>query len=375
MDVVAGIIIAIVTAVGVVTTAIIVGFVMLFRRKGGPGTTVRRPGARGGAVTVNSNVTALRQRAGTLLVRLDDAIRNADDELGFALAQFGPEKTQPYADAVAAARGHVSEAFRLSQALDDVEADSPREQREWTLQIIALCEKAESRLAAQDRQFQLLRASEVNASAVLAEVRAAVAAVDERRDTARGRLERLKRDFVPETFEAVVGNVDEAEKRLAAASAISDAAEPTISQSGVNSVSTDLHEATQLARQAEQLLDAIDRTAEDLATASEAVEALRISSRGAMVEAARQRDAAADPASAAAILNGMMVVDATLVDAPGRANPVADLDRIGDAVAGLDLALAGARNQAERTEHARAAYEGTHVSATSQIAVARDLIG
>ena len=55
-------------------------------------------------------------------------------------------------------------------------------------------------------------------------------------------------------------------------------------------------------------------------------------------------------------------------------DPVADLDRIGDAVAQLDLALASARNQAQRLEHARTAYLGTVVSATNQIATAREFI-
>ncbi len=375
MDVVTGIIVAIVTVVVVVTAAIVVGLVVLFQRRGNPGLTVRAPGSRTGAVTITSNLTALRQRAGTLLVKLDDAIRDADDELGFALAQFGPVATKPYADAVATARGHVSEAFRLSQALDDVEADTPREQREWTLQIIALCEKAESQLATQDRAFQSLRSSEVNAAGTLAEVRASVAAVHERREGARAKLERLAKDFVPDTLAAVAGNVEEAERRLAAASTIANAAAPAIAVSGVNSVSTDLYKATQLAHEAEQFLDAVDRTAEDLDTASGAVAALRAATRETLVEAAHQRDAAPDPASAATILRAMKAVDATLVDAPGRANPVADLDRIGDAVAGLDLALAGARNQSERLEHARTAYDGTRVSAKSQIAVARDLIG
>lgn len=375
MDVVTGIIIAIVTVVVVVTTAIVVGLVVLFQRKGNPGLTVRAPGSRTGTVTINSNLTALRQRAGTLLVKLDDAIRDADDELGFALAQFGPVAMKPYADAVVTARGQISEAFRLSQALDDVEADTPREQREWTLQIIALCEQAESQLATQDRAFQALRSSEVNAAGTLAEVRASIAAARARSKGARAKLKRLAKDFVPETVAAVVGNVDEAEKRLAEASTIADAAAPAITESGVNSVSTDLHQATQLAREAAQLLDAVDRTADDLDTASDAVAALRAATREALVGAAQQRDAAPDPESAAAILSAIAAVDETLVDAPGQANPVADLDRIGDAVAGLDLALAGARNQTERLEHARTAYDGTRVSAKSQIAVARDLIG
>ncbi len=51
------------------------------------------------------------------------------------------------------------------------------------------------------------------------------------------------------------------------------------------------------------------------------------------------------------------------------------LDRLGDARAQLGGALASARNQQQRFDHARAAYEGTLVAARSQISVARELIG
>ena len=58
-----------------------------------------------------------------------------------------------------------------------------------------------------------------------------------------------------------------------------------------------------------------------------------------------------------------------------RRIPIAELDRVGNAVAELDLALASARNQQQRLEHARAALVGTLVSAKSQIAEVRGYIG
>ncbi|MCJ7437469.1 MAG: hypothetical protein MUP97_06890, partial [Acidimicrobiia bacterium] len=48
-----------------------------------------------------------------------------DDELGFAIAQFGAEKSRGFAEAIGAARAQVAEAFRLKQALDDSTMDSP----------------------------------------------------------------------------------------------------------------------------------------------------------------------------------------------------------------------------------------------------------
>ena len=76
-----------------------------------------------------------------------------------------------------------------------------------------------------------------------------------------------------------------------------------------------------------------------------------------------------------AIIEAMAAVDGAIGATTGPADPVSDMDRIVAAVARLDLALARARNQADRLSHARAAYAGTLVSAASQIAVVRDLIG
>lgn len=367
-DVVRGVMVAVITVVALVIAGGTAAFAVLFRRRGDRGI----PSGSGAG---NTSIASLRRQASALLVRLDDTIRAADDELGFALAQFGAAATQPYGDAVAAARARLTEAFRLTQALDDAEADTDAERRQWSLQVIALCEQAEDLLAAQDQSFSQLRALEVNAASTLRDVRSRVNATRERLTPARTTLTGLNADFGPGSVSAVAGNVEAAEKLLGEASGAADAAEPGISQAGVSSVSTTLQQAAQSVHRAAALLDAVDRTARDLAAADAALHKLRADTRADLAEAARERDAAPDAATGRAIIDAMAAVDAALAEPAGAANPVAELDRIAAAVADLDLALAGARNQAQRLVHAKAAYEGTLVSARSQIAVARDVIG
>src|SRR5690554_6939835 len=55
----------------------------------------------------------IQQRVGILLVRLDDAVTTGEDELHFAIAQFGPEVTDSYARVLASARASLTEAFTL----------------------------------------------------------------------------------------------------------------------------------------------------------------------------------------------------------------------------------------------------------------------
>jgi plasmid stabilization system protein ParE len=362
MDVASGIAIAALTAVILVAGLVAVGFVALFRRRGDSGIRPVGP----------TSLDAIGKRASGLLVKLDDALRDADDELGYAIAQFGPERARVYGEALASARGKVAEAFRIKQSLDDAFPDSDREKREWTLQVIALCEQAEEALATQDASFGRLRKLEVNAAGTLTDVRSRITASTARVTAARKTLNEL--DYEPATLAAVVGNPDAAAAALAEAAAAADAAEPGITQSGVSAVSGTLEQAGQAAHRADQLLDAVDRVARDLAAASDALTALRTSTKADLVEAKTERDAAPDAETGQAIIAAISAVERILAEKPSG-SPVTDLDRLGDAVNQLDLALAGARNQKQRLEHARAAYLGTLVSAKSQIAAARDYIG
>lgn len=363
MDVVTGIAVAVITAVVLVGALVATGFALLFRRRGDRGVTPSGP----------NTLEALGTRASSLLVRMDDAVREADEELGYAIAQFGADRARGYGETLAAARGKVAEAFRLRQALDDATPDSEREKREWTLQIIALCEQAEASLAQQDASFAGLRKLEVNAAGTLADLRSRIAAGTARLAPARETLAALATSYAPSTFAAVATNVDDAEHALGEATAGTDAAAPAISATGVNDVSDALDRAGQAAHRADQLLDAVDRTARDLAAAAAALDTLRTGTRTDLVEAAAERDKAPDAETTQGIIDAMALVEKAL--AGDSTDPVAALDRIGEAVAQLDLALASARNQASRLAHAKAAYEGTLVSATSQIAAVREYIG
>lgn len=368
-DVLRGAAVGIVTLVVVLAALIVIGFVVLFRRRGNQGAVrdIHSP-------TVSTD-PSIDLRAGSLLVRMDDAVRDADDELGFAIAQFGPEPARGLSTAIGSARSKVGEAFRLRQALDDATPESPQRRREWTLQIIALCEQADQELTTELSRFAELRRREVDAAGTLADIRARIDAARDRLDAARTTLSRLTTLYSPSTSAEVAGNPDRAEAELDAAARAVDAAAPGISAAGVSAVSGTLDASAQSVRRAVALLGGVDRVASNLDSAADAAARLRSDTREDLAEARTELDRAPDADTGQAIIDAMADVESALAPRSGPADPVADLDRIGDAVARLDLALAGARNQAQRLTHAKAAYEGTLVSATSQIAVVRDYIG
>ena len=98
-----------------------------------------------------------------------------------------------------------------------------------------------------------------------------------------------------------------------------------------------------------------------------------------IAEARSRADSAPDPQSGARILTAIaaneQVLESTAPASGTLHDPFAQLNLVNEAAAELDNALATARNQQQRFEHARAAYQGTLVAARSQISVVRELIG
>ncbi|MGX5682482.1 hypothetical protein [Schumannella luteola] len=362
MDLLGGAALAVGTVLVVVVGGGIVALVVVARR------------VRSGAIPRfgGTGIHELSRRAGTLLVRLDDRLRDADSELGYAIAQFGADAAKPWADALSTARAKVAEAYRLRHALDDAEPDSERETREWTLQIIALCEQAEKQLDEQDAAFTRLRGQEVNAEGTLREVRRRIEDARSRAAASRELLADLGRRFAPTTIAAIADYPAQAERLLDAAAGQADAAAAGVAPSGVSSVSGILAQAEQAVHRAGDLLDSVERTGRDLDAASAALATRRAELADDATQARAEIDSAPDPDSGAAILDALRELEA--IEPLSPADPVRELDRLDEAASHLDLALAGSRNQKQRFAHALAAYEGTLVSARSQIAVARDLI-
>ena len=241
--------------------------------------------------------------------------------------------------------------------------------------MIALCERAQRTLTDETATFGEFRRREVDAAASLADIRTAIEATRARLEPTRARLETLADTYHPARSLGIASNVDAAATLLDDASRTAEAVAPRISAAGVSNIAEELQEARQHVHRAQQQLDAVDRTAADLATATDALATLVRDTQRDLADAKVQRDAAPDAETGDAIIRAIASVEAALVAGEHTKDPIAELDRVGNAVAELDLALASARNQQQRLEHARAALVGTLVSAKSQIAEVRGYIG
>jgi chromosome segregation ATPase len=364
-DLTSDIVVPVVATLAIVVALLLIGLVLLFRNRDG----AKSSGASG--------LETIRTRANVLLVRLDDALTAADDELGFAVAQFGEERTASFAAALSQAHAKVTEAFRLRRELDDSVPEAVQKQREWTLQIVALCEEAQAEIDGQDRDFAALRSAELNAPATISSLTGRIATTGKRLAPAKATLTRLSRDFDGTLEARFEPTVSEAKAQLDAATAALESAAKRLSPAGVNDVVSDLATAEGSERKATTLLDSIDTLAKQLDGAATALASLIESTKTDLTEAKKERDVAPDPETGAAIVSAISAVEAILTAISGAkkpADPVKSLDQLGAAVAQLDTALASARNQAQRLEHARTALVGTLVSAKSQISTVRAFI-
>jgi uncharacterized phage infection (PIP) family protein YhgE len=348
-----------ITVVVIFVALVAVGFWLLRRRH------ARTP--------VAESRQPVKQRANILLVRLDDAVGAGEEELGFAIAQFGRDVTGEYARVLASARVKLTEAFTLQQRLDDAHPDTEAQTRDWTARIVHLCETAQSELQTEQARFDALRDLEKNAPANLEATRTFISDLTERRAASAARLKQLRDSYSASAVASVADNLQRADDALDEARASADRAEDAIGSTSTTAAVDAVRAATDSAHVASQLLDAIDSLAAELATATDAAKALADSTRVALDQAKAVRDNPPDPQAGATVADAVEAATRVLASLP-LDDPIRALDLLRDAGAKLDFSLAGARNQQQRLEGAATALAGALVAAKSQLSVTRDFI-
>ena len=365
-DLVQAVATALITIVVLFAIVVIVGFTILIRRR-------RRAPVVAPTPVDSTGDANLATRANILLVRLDDAVTQADDDLGFAMAQFGESRTGDFAEALAAARRDLTESFRLKQRLDDSESDTTTQQREWNARIIHLCESSQQKLTAEAAAFDALRRRETDAPTELANVRMLVVATSMRVPTTETVLTALATRYSAVAIATVSGNVTAARELLTAAGQGAEAANAQLADPLATDVADRVQEARVTATRAVRLLDAVDSLSASLTEQSDRLALLTTHSQADLAEARSARDAAPDPDSGAAIGAALNALESVL-GSLAQGDPAASLGLLETSVAELDGTLATARNQAKRLEHASTALVGVLVSARSQIAATQDFI-
>lgn len=312
----------------------------------------------------------LALRAQRALVDADERIRLTGDELAFAEAELGPDATKDLREAHAAVRTHLREAFHLHQLNHDHIPDTPEELRTRNARIVQLCEWAEELLDDRTEALAEPIARARRAPEIIAKVRTDAAHLRTRIPHARDTVTRLGARYAAHALSQVEANPAEAEQLIGFAEHSAGVAERRREAGQREQANMALEAATEAARRAETLIDAVETFEVEALRAESTLAAVVEDSRGDLIAA---RTAPQVPAVTAAVAE----LEAALRALPAagvNTDPFAQLSQLRAANAGLDAAIAAARERAARQipdlAHVRHAID----DADRQLAVARDVI-
>jgi uncharacterized membrane protein YgcG len=310
----------------------------------------------------------LDQRAGSLLVQLDDSLKTSEQELGFAVAQFGDDATADFTATLAGAKQKVAQAFAIRQQLDDADPETTEQKRTLTTQIIQLCESADADLDAQADAFDELRSLEKNAPAALAAARKGLERVRAARAEAAASLTALSSTYAAAAVKPVADNLTQADKLLAFADESAKRADQAILDGKPSDAAIAVRTAQAGVGQVAQLFAAIGSLSGNLAEAGTKLDAV-VADTTQDVAAARAlpADARLTPAIASA--------EAALSKAvAAKGDPVSSLEHLSQANAALEQVFMGVRSEQEKVEHAKSQLDATLSGARAQVQAAAEFI-
>lgn len=328
---------------------------------------------RDGSVTAVPEQMSQKQldaRAGSLLVQLDDSLKTSEQELGFAVAQFGDDATRDFTAVLASAKAKVAQAFTVKQKLDDSEPDSEADKRALTTEIIQLCEAADAELDSQADAFDALRQLEKNAPDALAGAIADAASARGRMPQATAALGALHEKYSAGASAPVSDNLAQAAKLLDFADEAAKKAQSAIDSAEPSSAAIAVRSAQSSVGQAVQLFAAIDTLAASLGEAGSKLDAA-VADTTQDIAAARALPADPSGALAPAIATAESALAAA---AATRGDPLASLSQVEKANAALDSVFTGVRDQQAQVARAKAQLDPAISAARAQITSAAEYI-
>lgn len=328
----------------------------------------------------------LARQANKLLVDTDDAVNAAQQELGFAQAEFDDGDTKPFADAIAGAQTELKAAFAIRQQLDDsVPEDQPTKEKMYG-EIIAHCQAADSAMDEQAKRIQALRDLEKTAPDALAALPKTIETLQGRLPSIQAAMKTLS-GYAPSAWAAVKGNAEEADKRghFAEQQIEKGKAALAATPADTNAAAHAARAAQEAVAQANQLLDGVEQMATaledaraklgpEIADTEADIAAAKSAAQGAATGGAAGAPAAVSSA-AGDLAKAEALLDAAKRQAAAQApDTIAALKAAQDAHASTDKVLAGIREAASQQARAGAAFAAARASAGMSLNQARAFI-
>ena len=196
--------------------------------------------------------------ANRALLAVDEALKDAANDVEFAAAQWGEDEVTAYRLAIANATGELRTAFEIRQRLDDAEPEPPPEQERMLQEIVARTSSAAKLLDEQEQRFDQLRDLEEAAPAQLEALGPQLEALRARRAAAAAEYARIAGAYAPSAVTSVAGNDAEADKAIASAEAEATRGRGLVATKRSEAVIA-LRRAQEGIARATRLLDAVER--------------------------------------------------------------------------------------------------------------------
>lgn len=351
-----------------VVIGIIVIVVVLRRRKPAVDPRAGEP-----AELAAVSTTDLERQAGSALVATDDAVKTSEEELGFAVAQYGEETVAAFRTAIATAKDNLSQAFTIRQQLTDAAPDSEQQVRAWNAEIVRLCIDANAALDREADAFDELRKLEQNAPAAVAALRTERQQVGTRSTVAADTLQSLSSRYAASSLTTVADNLEQSAERLRFADQTLAAADADIAAGDLAGAAVDIRAAEEAIDQAGLLLDAIDKLGADLDTADRSITAVVTDLRNDLQLARSQPDPDGSLVNVIAATDGV-VTEVEQKRAAGRHAPGELLARLEAANSSIDGILQQVRDAQARLQRAQSQLGQALSSAGAVVSAAEDYI-
>ncbi len=347
---------------------VVVWFVMRARKR-----AKAAPGPAPADAVEQVPIPELARQAASALVQTDDAIRTSEQELGFAIAQFGVATAREFADALEAAKHDLDQAFGLKQQLDDATPDTEEQIRSWNSQIIELCTRANEGLDEKSEAFDDLRKLEQNAPEALASVQSLRETAVASLDGAAARLAQLHAAYAAEALATVADNPDQARQRIAFADERLAAAQASVGAGNGAAAAVDIRAAEEAVSQAQLLEQAIDKLAADLAEGEKESAALVAELEKDIGVARSLPDP--DGRVAAQIAATQQQIEAAKTNLTGASKrPLVTLQALEQANAQIDALVEGVRDATAKAQRAGQLLGQLMTQAQAQVSAAEDYI-
>ncbi|MCP2031780.1 putative membrane protein YgcG [Okibacterium sp. HSC-33S16] len=355
----------------VLAAAALVLIVVLVRRRRKTSAVDPRAGEPAELAAISTE--DLGRQAGSALIETDDSVRTSEQELGFAIAQYGEESAVAFREAITTAKSTLSQAFTLQQKLDDAEPDTEQQVRAWNAEIIQLCTDANAALDTEAAAFDQLRQIEKNAPDAVVRLRTELGRVSSRTPAAEATLAQLASRYSPAALGAVADNIEEAEERLRFASTGLAAAEQDVREGDLSTAAVGIRATEESLKQAGILLDAIDHAASDLQTAEQSIRTLSTELQTDLQLARSQPDPEGALANVIGATEGILAeIDADR--AQGVYSPVEMVQRLEAANRAIDGVLQQVRDAESQKRHAQTMLAQSLSSAQAQVAAAEEYV-